>query len=120
MAIAHAFLLSSLVSGVWVTSFFIAEEFPLEYFHFPLWFKYTLLPYPMLFRKSREREREGALQRAKDLRRRAYEERNVLNDQDEIPVAKTSAGRLLRTCADMLGKTRLDIQRYEAKLEEDW
>lgn len=120
MAIAHGFLLTSLFSGVWTTSFFIAEEFPLEYFHFPLWFKYTLIPYPMLFQKSRQRIREGALQRAKDLRRRAYEERNILNDQDEIPVATTSSGRLLRSCADMLGKNRLDVQRYEAKLLEDW
>lgn len=120
MAIAHGFLLTSLFSGVWTTSFFLAEEFPLEYFHFPLWFKYTLIPYPMLFQKSRQRIREGALQRAKDLRRRAYEERNILNDQDEIPVATTSSGRLLRSCADMLGKNRLDVQRYEAKLLEDW
>eukprot|EP00985_Skeletonema_marinoi_P009453 scaffold4392_cov138-Skeletonema_marinoi.AAC.37 len=122
LVIAMAFFLIIVVCGVYQISQLIATQLPLEYYHFPLWFKWGILFPPMLTKKSRDKIRAGAHQRAKDLRSRAFKERTVL-DPSVILKDKDSfspIGRLLRVAADNIGKKDHDISQYEARLEKDW
>mmetsp|Transcript_31762 Transcript_31762/g.47872 ORF Transcript_31762/g.47872 Transcript_31762/m.47872 type:complete len:359 (+) Transcript_31762:359-1435(+) len=120
LVIAMAFFLSIAVSGVYQCSILIATQLPLEYYHFPLWFKWGLLPFPMLTKKSRDKIRAGAHQRAKELKARAFKERTVLDPSVSLKDSFSPIGRLLRVAADNIGKKDHDISQYEARLEKDW
>jgi len=120
LVIAMAFFLIIAVCGVYQSSVLIATQLPLEYYHFPLWFKWGILPFPMLTKKSRDNIRAGAHQRAKELKARAFKERTVLDPSVSLKDSFSPIGRLLRVAADNIGKKDHDISQYEARLEKDW
>mmetsp|Transcript_22229 Transcript_22229/g.53859 ORF Transcript_22229/g.53859 Transcript_22229/m.53859 type:complete len:434 (-) Transcript_22229:338-1639(-) len=124
VAIAFTFLLIVVVSGMYTIAMLVSEECALEYFHFPAWFKWGLLPYPLLSRGGGERIRQAAERRAKEVRARAYNERTLLkmntNTSSSMQQPTTSVGRLLRDAADSIGRHDTDISAYELRLEEDW
>ena len=43
LAVAMAFFLATALYGIMSVSFLVAEEAPLEYYHFPLWFKWFIV-----------------------------------------------------------------------------
>jgi len=118
--IAMAFFLTIAVCGVYQISQLVATQLPLEYYHFPLWFKWGILFPPMLTKKSRDKIRAGAHQRAKELKARAFKERTVLDPSVSLKDSFSPIGRLLRVAADNIGKKDHDISQYEARLEKDW
>ncbi|KAL7537385.1 hypothetical protein ACHAXR_012220 [Thalassiosira sp. AJA248-18] len=121
-SIAISFLLSIVVWGVWCTSNLAAEEIALEYYHFPLWFK-IFIPFPMLKFGGRQQIRERAEKRAKELKRRAYQERTMLNPNataSNRQKRRSTVGALLRRAADSIGRWDFDVSKFEGYLEEDW
>ncbi|KAL9189059.1 hypothetical protein ACHAXT_011549 [Thalassiosira profunda] len=122
LAIALAFLLVVVLYGIATVAFVAAEEISLEYYHFPLWFKWSMLPYPMLRRGGRQRIREAAEVRAKELRARAYREREMMKPHASTSRRNclTSVGILLRSAADGIGRRDFDVSKYEERLEADW
>lgn len=120
LVIAMSFFLIIAVSGVYKCAYLIATQLPLEYYHFPIWFKFGIIPFPMLTQKSRDKIRAGAHQRAKELKTRAFKERTVLDPSVNIKESFSPIGRLLRVAADTIGRTEVDVSQYEARLEKDW
>lgn len=75
----------------------------------------------MFSRKSRERIRVGAEQRAKELKARAFRERTALDPSPAHHAESyTPIGKLLRISADNIGKKDHDISQYESRLDKDW
>lgn len=121
LVIAMCFFLVIVVTGMYHASYLAATQLPLEYYHFPLWFKWFITPFPMFSRKSRERIRVGAEQRAKELKARAFRERTALDPSPAHHAESyTPIGKLLRISADNIGKKDHDISQYESRLEKDW
>ncbi|KAL7554997.1 hypothetical protein ACHAWF_018955 [Thalassiosira exigua] len=121
LVVSMAFLVGIVLYGMWATSNIAANEIPLEYYHFPLWFKWGLLPFPMLRRGARQKIREAAEKRAKDLKSRAFKERS-LDAPSSIArrVPRTDIGALLRQAADSINRYDFDVSKYEERLERDW
>lgn len=121
VAISLTFFLAVVVSGMYYTGLLVGNELPLEYLHFPLWFKIAVLPFPLLTSRGRQQLRTGANLRAEDLKERAYRERTMLEPHTtKRGKTTTSLGILLREAADSLGRDDFDVSQYEARLEEDW
>ena len=122
LAIAMAFFLTVVAGGMWTTSHLAAEQISLEYYHFPMWFKWGILPFPMLRRGARQKIRDAAEKRAKELTAMAYKERTMLNPKTSSSrsIPGTSVGALLRRAANTIGRRNFDVSKYEARLEDDW
>lgn len=78
----------------------------------------------MLRRGGRQKIREAAEKRAKELKARAYKERTMLTTDSSTArsrrTSRTSVGALLRRAADSIGRVDFDVSKYEERLEEDW
>lgn len=98
----------------------VARQLPLKHYHFLIWFKWFLTPFPILTKKSRDKIRAGAHQRAQELKSRAFKERTALDPSVNLTKSYTPIGRLLRVAADDIGRKDHDISQYEARLEKDW
>ena len=108
--------------GIHALSHLISEEMPLEYFHFPTWFK-CLLPFPIMEWGGRQKIVEAAQNRATELKQKASEERTMLDPN--APAKKWNSDRLtlhslLRHAADSIGRVDSDILGYVTCLEKDW
>lgn len=119
LAISLSFFTAVVVSGMYYTGLLVGNELPLEYYHFPFWFKLAVLPFPMLTNRGRKQLRAGAKLRAEELKERAFRERTVL-EPDSKRLATSDLGILLRQAADSLGRDDYDISQYEERLEADW
>ncbi len=120
LVIAMAFFVIIAVSGMYQCSDLMARQLPLEYYHSPLWFKWVIVPFPMLTKKSRDNIKAGAHRRAKELKTRAFKERAVMDPSPKLKECYTAIGKLLRVSANNIGKKDHDISQYEARLEKDW
>lgn len=108
--------------GLYYTTDLISHEVALEYYHLAFWFKCLILPFAMITKKERERVKEAAKRRARELKEKAYRERAMIAppDEDSKPETLTEVGALLRSAANNLGKKNFDVSQFEESLEEDW
>ena len=125
VGISLSFLLVIVGYGVYSLADICANEIALEYYHFPMWFKLFILPFPMLKRGGRQQIRERAEKRAKEVKSRAWKERQSFMTEPGTSSSRssrsaTSIGRLLRSAACDIGRGGFDISKYEQKLEDDW
>lgn len=123
VGIALAFLLVTVGYGIYSIAHLCASETALEYYHYPRWFRWMILPYPMLRRGGRQAIKERAEKRANEIKSRALKEKSVLSDSAKASnrrARRTSVGMLLRSAADALGRLDVDISKFEQKLENDW
>ena len=122
LAICEAFFLTVVVVGMHHVAMLVGKEIPLEYHHFPLWFKLAIMPFPLLTRSGRQEIRNGAKIRADELKARAFRERTMLDPKGSIASVKKrgSIYSLLRSAADSIGREDFDITQYESNLEKDW
>ena len=110
-------------TGLYLMSDLVASELPLEYYHLPLWFKYSLIPFKSLTSKQRKEVRDAAMIRAKELKERAYRERLLVKPKERSSDARnddTPIGKILRDTAIELGRCNFDVSIYEQRLEADW
>lgn len=110
-------------TGLYLMSDLMASELPLEYFHLPRWFKYSLIPFKSLTSKQRKEVRDAAKVRAKELKERAYRERLLVKPKETSSDATsddTPITTLLRDTAIELGRCNFDVSIYEQRLETDW
>ena len=82
--------------------------------------KWGILPFPMLRQGGRQKIREMAEKRAKDLMSRAKKERSLTTSTMSRRAPRTSVGILLRRSADAIGRRDYDVSKFEEKLEDDW
>ena len=77
----------------------------------------------MLKRGGRQRIREQAEKRAKEVKSRAWKERSFMTESgtsSRSSRSATSIGKLLRGAACNIGRGGFDVSKYEQKLEDDW
>jgi len=129
VGITLSFLLLVVGYGMWSTAELAANEIPLEYYHFPLWFKLGLMPSPLLRRGARQHIRTMAEKRAKDLKSRAWKEKSLGNSATSFLSSSTiqrssssrnSIGYLLRKAANAIGRGNVDVSKYEERLADEW
>jgi len=123
VGIALSFLLVIVAYGIYSIANICGNEIALEYYHFPWWFKWGILPFPMLKRGGRQRIREQAEKRAKEVKSRAWKERSFMTESgtsSRSSRSATSIGKLLRGAACNIGRGGFDVSKYEQKLEDDW
>ena len=95
---------------------------PIESYHLPLWSRLVAHPSTVFTRRGREQLRKRAKEKAEEVKRRAYREREMLDPTlgEEEAHGHTSIGVLLRRAAVGLGRAGYDVSIYEARLEQDW
>jgi len=121
-----SFLLIVVGYGMWSTAELAANEIPLEYYHFPLWFKLGLMPSPLLRKGARQHIRTMAEKRAKDLKSRAWKEKSLGSSATSFLSSTTtqrsssrnSIGYLLRKAANTIGRGNVDVSKYEERLAD--
>ncbi|KAL9183205.1 hypothetical protein ACHAXT_004992 [Thalassiosira profunda] len=100
----------------------VFDTSPIETYHLPLWARLLSDPACVVTHKGREELRLRAKQRAEEVKRKAYREREQLDPSLDADAkqSNTSIGTLLRKAAVSLGRSNYDTSIYEARLEEDW
>ncbi len=76
----------------------------------------------MLKRGGRQKIRQNAEIRAKEVKARATTERTLSKptSKSKRSAPQSGVGLLLRRSADAIGRRKFDVSKYERLLEEDW